>query len=637
MLALWRDWSGDGSSLDRRIATSLGLFAGHPAAYYRDGATAYCHLDRPRLSRPLRAWQPHRGADGTLILFDGWIDDRAELAAQLGLAGAGDAELYAAAVARWADAADARIVGHYAAVLAQPDGSLRLSRSPWSAPPLHYANGAAQAVVASVPRVLLAAGIAAELDPEKFADNLFLNLHDEERGWYRGTARVPQGAIVRLTPGQRTLDRWYDPLALPAVRLANDAAYVDAADALLQRATRNALAGAASPAMALSGGLDSALVAAEVLRQLPAGARLPSFTFRPDAAWDDPLPPDLMGDEGPLVEAFAAMHPALDARFTRNDGIAFDHRLDELFLAIGAAPTHLVNYYVYHGVWQGAREAGSDWLLDATLGNASISNDGRWSYVEFARRGRWRQLHRVLARRRGDPRPLWRKLASLSLLPLLPSRVGRAVRRYRHPGREALNWLASAISPSFACEAGVEARALSLGAVREMTQPRSRAEAIRLEYLLADYESSDIHQGFEQLYGLRRRDVTAYRPLIEFCLGLPTDQLVRDGEERWLAKRLARGRLPEAQRLNPRYGRHDADWRVRLGRRRESLREEVERIAGDPDLAPMFDAARMRRLLDDWPEHTPAAREAWMPREVALPRAILAARFHRFVSGRNAV
>lgn len=221
------------------------------------------------------------------------------------------------------------------------------------------------------------------------------------------------------------------------------------------------------------------------------------------------------------------------------------------------------------------------------------------------------------------------------MLPLLPQPWRDPIRRLRHPGLRPFSTLSSLIAPSHAAALDVEQRARRQGAWRDSTYPRTRREAVAIDYLLADLESADIHQGFEQVYGLRRRDVMAYRPLIEFCVGLPTEQFVRDGEERWLAKRLGAGRIPESQRLNPLYGRHDVDWHVRLGRRRSELLAEVDRLSRSDEVGGLLDYARMKELLEDWPEETPLAPEDWMPREIAIPRGLTTARFIHFVSGRN--
>ena len=633
MIALWRDWGGCSDRISNRIAVSLGMFAGQKAAYFQDRGVGYAWLPAPRLRRPLLHWRPATTPAGARVLFHGWLDNLGEIASELGMGSADPAAVYGAAVERWSDQADSRLVGSYAAIVSG-DQIVRLSRSPWTAPPLCFARRAGQVVAASVPRVLHAAGLPRELDPVKLEDNLYFNLLDRTRGWFLGSERVAHGTIVHIDPVRRKVVEWYDPLAIPKTHLPRDEDYVDAAAELLGEAANRALAGSTHPGVALSGGLDSGIVVDELLRHLEPRRRVHAFTFAPCAAWDGVLAPDQMGDESALVEAYVAMHPRIISHVTRNVGIDFDHRWDELFAAIGGAPNHLCNFAVYHGVWADAVAAGCDALLTADFGNQTFSNDGRWAYVEYLLRGRWRELALVLRQRRGDARSLAHKLIALSIMPLGPAPLRRAVRRFRHPGRSSMNELAGMLAP--AAQTAARARAIERGALLELEYPPSRRRQIAFEYAWRDAEGAEVIQGFEQVYGIRQRDVPAYRPLIEFCLGLPTDQFVRDGEERWLAKRLARGRMPEAQRLNPRYGQHNVDWHARMTPRLATLRGEAQRIQARADLHQLVDSEQMMAKLLDWPAQTPLAPEEWMPRAAAVPRALLTARFIDFVAGRNA-
>jgi asparagine synthase (glutamine-hydrolysing) len=634
LIAAWRDWSGDSGRISDRIATSLGLFAGHPAAFWRDSDTGYSFLPAPRLKRRITGWRPSRTRSGAIVLFHGRIDNAAELASILEAPANDPARLYGEAVDRWGDDADRRIVGYYCAIVSSED-ALRLARSPWDAPPLHYCRFEGQAVIASVPRVLLAAGLPQRLDRTKLADNLFFNLLDRERGWYEGARQVPGGSIVHLTrDGGRRID-WYDPDAIVPVRLPNDDDYVAAANELLAEAVSKALTGVRKPAVSLSGGLDSPIMADEILRQLPAGESLHSFTAVPDPAWDRITPSGTMGDERPFVEAFAAEHPRLVPHFTTNPGGGFDARWDEFFVAMGAAPNHLCNYQAYHGVWAGARDAGCDALLTAEFGNQTFSNDGHWGYVEYLLRFRWKELALALRRRRGDHRSFLHKLIGLSVLPVMPAAVRDLVRRLRHPDSPDMNSLVSVLVPS-AAESASE-RAKSTGALVKNPNAISQRESNRNEYYWADGHGTDIEQAFEQIYGLRVINVPTYRPLVEFCMGLPTDQFLRGGEDRWLARRMGVGRLPERVRTNRNVGWHNADWHLRMTRRLPELRSQVERIAEDPDLASLIDADRMAALLAKWPDRTPTEPEGWIPLAAGLPRGILAARFISHVRGSNRV
>lgn len=568
------------------------------------------------------------------MLFHGRIDNQLQLAELLGISGTDPAALYCSAVERWGDNADFHIIGNYCAVVASPD-TLRLARSPWDAPPLHHCHFDGQSVVSSVPRVLLSAGLPERLDRTRLADNLYFNLSDRTRGWYEGAHRVGYGSVVKLSSdGAIRTHSFYDPLASGPVRLKRDEDYVEAANALLAEATGKALAGATRPGVMLSGGLDSPLLAAEVLRQLPLEARLPSFTFAPGDSWDGILPDGLMGDERPFVREFAAMHPRLSPHFTQNPNIEFDARWPELFTAMGSAPNHLCNFYVYHGVWAGAQAQGCDVLLTADFGNQTYSNDARWAYVELLKSGQWRALVQALRGRPGDHRSMVHKLVALSLVRLLPRPLRRAIRQHRHPARTQMNALISMLTSSE--QASAHARALAADAVIEHEHAASHAESVRNEYHWRDSEGAEVQQGFEQLYGLRQIDVPTYRPLAEFCAGLPTRQFLHRGEYRWLARRMAQGKLPEAQRLNHRIGWHNVDWHARMTPRIGEFRDEIAWIATNPEISGLIDPKRMIAVSEDWPEQTLHDPEDWMPRAAGLTRGLLTARFIHHSSGRNA-
>ena len=472
-----------------------------------------------------------------------------------------------------------------------------------------------------------------DLDRVKLADNLFFNLLDRERGFYAGGRKVPYGSIVTLTRSGARRHDWYDPGTIPPVRFKHDQDYVDKANALLAEATGKALAMSRKPAISLSGGLDSPLIADEVLRQLPVGAQLHSFTAVPDPDWDGITQPGSMGDERHFVARFSAEKPQLVAHFTANPGTGFDARWDEFFVAMGGAPNHLVNYQAYHGVWAGAQEAGCDAVLTGEFGNETYSNDGRWAYVEYLLKLRWKELALALKHRPGDKRSLLRKVAAMSVLRIMPRPVRRMVRAIRHAGATDLNRLVSMLPPAAARRA--MRRAMAGGAVIDREWVASQQASNRMDYIWRDAHCGDVEQAFEQIYGLRWIDVSTYRPLVEFCMGLPTDQFVRGGVDRWLARRMAAGRLPEAQRSNRLLGWHNPDWHVRMTRRLPELRAKVLAMAADPELAGLLDTSRMAALLDDWPAETPLEMERWMPRAAGLTRGFLTARFVQHVSGRN--
>jgi asparagine synthase (glutamine-hydrolysing) len=150
-----------------------------------------------------------------------------------------------------------------------------------------------------------------------------------------------------------------------------------------------------------------------------------------------------------------------------------------------------------------------------------------------------------------------------------------------------------------------------------------------------DYELAEVYQGFEQIYGITCRDPTAYRPLMEFCWGIPTEQYMRDGTDRWLARRMAKGRLPEEQRQLRDHGISGADTYHRIRRIRHELRAKIEGMEADPDMAAMLDLPALAALLDDMPISPPPGDYADLPHTIGIPLAFSAAYMIAHAKGRN--
>ena len=634
----WHDSRNDYSEgLAARLASSLCAGIGGSAASANIENLHFAY--RPLRPNPalVRAWQPVVLSSGRIAAFHGYFDNAQEVATELGVAPSDMARLYGEAVERWGEEADLRVIGEYCAIIANPvSRHLRLARSPLRAPPLHYFYDAIQVAAASVPRALFAAGIAQRLNEVRLADSALLNFADEETTWFENVARVPLGAVVELEPGRpRQLRNYYDLQALPDVRMQTDADYIARASELLDEGVRASLAGSRVPGTTLSGGLDSPQVAVRTLAALPAGQQLPTFTFHPEAGWDGIAESGMSGNERPFVEAFAAMHPGLEPHFTDNEGYEHDHRWNELFHLMGGAPSGLCNMYVMHGIWSKARDRGCDLLLLAEWGNYTFSDQGEWAFVEYLLKGRWRQLWLALARHRDDHRSLLRRFIALSLVPLLPVPLWKLVMRVWHPVKKSAIDLISPLRSEYRLLSGAEQRLKRSKVFLGRYQPWNRRHAQNLLFRNSDAETAEVYQAFEQLYGVPQRDPMAYRPFVEFCFGLPVELFVRDGEMRWLGKQMGIAIMPEEQRMNHKNGRWDADWHLRIGRRRKDFLAELDRIETDARLSAMLDIPRLRAALENFPECTVVDSQTCMPIELAVPRGLLTARFVNFVEGRN--
>jgi asparagine synthase (glutamine-hydrolysing) len=640
MLALAWPWS-DGASQDNRTSARLAAslcsgIGGNAATADIEGLhLAYRPLGSARALS--RAWRPATLPNGTVAAFHGYLDNAAAIARELGVAGDDNSRLYALAVAAWGDDADLRLIGDYCALIAEPRSRrLRLSRSPLRAPPLYYFSGDELAVAGSVPRVFFAAGIPQRINHVRVADSAMINFSDQEASWFEDIHRVPLGSAVMLERRRpRVLNRYYDALAIPPVTVESDAECIARVSELLDEGVRACLAGFRRPGATLSGGLDSPQVAARALKVLPSTQNLPTFTFCPEPEYDGIVQPGMTGNERPIVEAFAKEHPRLEPHFTTNEGYEHDHRWTEFFHLMGGASSGLCNMYVFHGLFAGAKKQGCDVLLVSDWGNNAYSDKGYWGFVEYFLKGRWRQLWLALRNFPIQERSMpWRFVAQC-LLPLLPARLWRIARRMVFRNETSMLDLMQPLSRDYRIASGADRRIKDRGLVFERYQPWTARHARQLLLQNDDGEAAEIYQAFEQMYGVPQRDPLAYRPLVEFCWGLPTRMFMRDGQMRWLAKQVAKGLMPEGQRANRLNGRWDADWHIRIGRRRADFLAQLERLEGDKRIAAMLDLPRLRSLLEDWPERTEIDPQKYFPRKFAVLRGLLTASFINYVDRSN--
>lgn len=626
-----RDWGSSSWVSPMAAASSLGLFAGHAADSCRHDGDFFAELPSPR-AKVRRGWAVNRSPSGFPVLLLGWIDNLDELSRELACSGSPE-RIYGAAVERWGREADAHVVGEYSTLMCLPDGTIRLSRSPWGSFPMFYHRDDDAFVACSIPRPIFAAGLPKTLRPDAIDRLIGFEIADDAASQFEGVDVMPGGAIVTVDRASISIDRWYDPDSIARVRFRRDEDYVEAGNAMLAEAVAKALKVATKPIVTLSGGLDSAIVCDEILRQLPPGERLKSATFVPLDEWDGKTIGNYFGDDGPNVREFARMHPQLDPIFVDNRDNDFLTKAEQTFLAGDHGYPSTVMGMVHLGVSDAARANGCEWILSAGLGNDTFSTEAPWAAAEFFRTGRWGQLRKLAASHQMDPRPMWRRMVATGIMPNIPRPLRDAIRSLVHGPDH--------IEPTVNSYLRSDGR---LGEKRALTKVRSniayadyffsqkRFMRSVCDMIWIGGEAGLAHQ---QVYGVQGRDVLAYRPFIELCAGMPTDQFVRDGERRYLARRMARGRMPEAQRTEIRHGDHVVDWHARMTPMLRMLREEVRRIADHPDLGSVVDTDRMLHDLDNWPEAPVTDIHTVTRLRFALPAAIVIRRFVDFESGRN--
>jgi asparagine synthase (glutamine-hydrolysing) len=595
------------------------------------GRRIYRRLPEDRHDRgPARS-----AASGTVLVADVRLDNREDLASELRidrgeLGRTCDAQLVAAALDRWGDAALDRLVGDFAFAAWLPrEQKLLLARDPVGNRPLHYHRGEAFFAFATMPKGLHALPeVPYALNIARVADFLALTHSVGPETFFSAIERVQAGHAVSVTRVGLDVRRYWNPPLTP-LRLSSED-YVQAAREALDRSVAVRLRGAgATVASHLSAGLDSSAVTATAARLIGAGGGgVAAFTAVPGAHSRRLTPPGRFADESSLASATASHYENVEHILVPTPGRSPLDSLDRHFFLHDRPRLNLCNALWLDAIEDEAHRRGHVVLLTAQFGNLSLSYSGQHLLPELLGSGRLFQFARQiwgLLSRGMHPR----SIAAAAFAPFLPRHLWKRLARARGKGGPDQY---SAINRGAACEQGLHERAARAGLDLAFQPGRHPAE-VRLGDLRR-FDSGVANKASLARCGLDVRDPMTDRRLIELCLRIPTDEFLRHGELRSLARRVLSDRVPRRVLDERARGFQCGDWPELLDRARDEIAQELGRCAHVEQAASVIDFAQLDEQLSRWPEEWQDERLIAQYR-FSLLRAVSAAHFVRRVAGAN--
>jgi len=582
--------------------------------------------------------QPLLLANRFVLLFDGRIDNREELGGSLDIEASELSTLSDGAIAlalfdRWGARGFERMLGDWAVIVADlRERCIMCARDPMGLRVLHYYHSAQRFAVASVPEALFALSwVPRILNKDKVGDTLVQRGLDGESTYYQQIYRVMPGFRINVGHNGLTKDRFWNPEDIPPIRLKRDEDYVEAFREILSTAVKARLRSYRTPCAQITGGLDSSSISVVAADMLGAnGQRLNTFTAVPEAGFFREEGRWVYFDETAFVRQIAEANSNLTPHFVPpSEGPILDQIADQIRL--GGAPTgSILNGLWVMDIMAAARAKGHNVMLIGDMGNITMSYHGRGLFAELLRTGRWLRLIREI---RASGRHWKLMLRHWTIAPFIPPPVFRRYKAWRGQGKPPWYYM-SVVHPEFAARSGIVERAAREYLPFDAAPPRNcRSGRIRDFYCYS--EAADWFAKLRAHYGIDARTPAFDRRLAEFCLGIPVDQYLRDGCERWLMRRAMKGRLPEAVLNSNKRGAQAADWHPRLTRELKHIAAYVKRMPRNADLASIIDVERLNGILDHWPEHEPAG---WSPEFellLAVPQALGAAYFVENVTGAN--
>ena len=329
----------------RAALARLGMRGPDDRGVWRDG---HCALVHTRLAiidlSPLGAQPMHR--DGLSVTYNGEIFNYAELRAELGTLGHAfrshsDTEVILAGWRQWGEALLPRLVGMFAFAIWDAEARvLFAARDRFGEKPLLYADtNRALAFGSDLIACEAMLGEQRPIDPAALRALFTLRFIPDPASIATGVRKLPPGHLLRFDDKGANVRPWYDLASARAPHQADTAACRDELRRRFDAAVSARLVADVPVGVFLSGGINSALVAASVAA---TGAKLKTFTVGFDGASG-------YYEERPLAAAVArhlgAEHTEIAVSASRV-GEALDGvfgGLDEPFGDSSAVPTYLVS------------------------------------------------------------------------------------------------------------------------------------------------------------------------------------------------------------------------------------------------------------------------------------------------------
>ena len=243
------------------------LFRGRPQM---SGIAAAEHVDRVAMgfatvlgqSGSARALQPHLGGRGSMIAFDGRLDNAEELCQLLGLdrAAGSETQIACAAFTKWGEGCFARFIGDWALALWCPSRQmLYLARDHAGTRCLFFAASGNQLLWSSQLRDLMACPDRRALD-ETFASCYLAGLPLRNLTPFVGVRSVPPGYFLAFDGKRAALRAHWSPGGRESICYRSDLEYEEHFLSLFEHSVARRSGGEMPILAELSGGMDSSSI-----------------------------------------------------------------------------------------------------------------------------------------------------------------------------------------------------------------------------------------------------------------------------------------------------------------------------------------------------------------------------------------
>ncbi|UJF34302.1 asparagine synthase-related protein [Paenibacillus hexagrammi] len=583
---------------------------------WRDGSVFLgCHAQWIAPESIVETLPMHKTEYGLAITADAIIDNRDELFQQLQIDykvrnHISDGELILLTYLKWGEMAPEHIIGDFTFVIwdekkQQLFGARDLSGNRT----LYYCNDSRRFVFSTAIFPLFTLpGIKKVLNQQWLAEFLTIpDMYESENLYatpYAHIRQLPPAHSFTVKNGKISTTRYAVLSEVSPLYLKTNEEYVEAFREVFQEAVDSRLRTHKEIGAALSGGLDSGAVvsyAAATLRK--EGKPIHAYSYVPVSDFVDWTSKRLIANERPFIQSTAQFVGNIKENYLDFSGRSPYSEIDELLTLLEVPYKYFENSFWIKGLYEKARDENVGVLLTGARGNFTIS----WGptleyYTMLMKRMKWIHLSREIhqySKLTGGKRSRLLKYVGKSAFPFLSKKKTSA----------DSTGVSDLINPNFAQRANVyDQLAEKVLNIRNVNADAIEVRKEKFTNLSIANKNGALASKLSLDYGLLERDPTNDPRVVRFCLSVPIEQYIQNGQDRSLIRRATHQYLPDKVRLNQKVrGVQPADWVHRMTPAWDSFIDEIQQLCKDEVAAEYLNMDTIRTALSElknpMPEH----------------------------------
>lgn len=530
--------------------------------------------------------QPIVGPDSGLVLSGIFrLDNRAELFRALDIPSPlrgkmPDGELVLKAYERWQSGCLQKLLGDFSFAIWDPHKKVLTLATDFSGSQnIFFHKTEKRLVFATSAEALFAMkDILRELDEGALLARITLlkGLKGGKRSsYYKNIEGVLGGSFYEIKAHKIRRTRYWDPSNIAPVHYAKDQDYYEAFETMFINSVDVRLRQNRNIGLLLSGGLDSAAVAAVAAKLLKdRGQTLHTYTYRPINSFSGTLVERRIADEWPYVEMIAAQHDNIDHHFVQVDD---RHPLSQSKTFLPATESPLfVNASWLSAIGEIAQDHNVGAMLHGGSGNFGISYSSAPPVrtVGAGARGMALLLSTIKTR---QLKPIFR---------ILQNRVIGT----NGANKSYMQFLTQqALMDFFPNLRDDNAPKMKIGDANVLPEKwRGRSENL----------ISNTYNRFFRAFNMTTPDPCDDRRIIEFCIGTPQHIFTQNGQDRLLVRRGLKDHIPEAILTRKDRGAQSCDAQIYLGQYKGEFEQLINSIERSNPIAEHIDIPHLTSELD---------------------------------------